>query len=454
MKLKSSLLAPGLVMLFTLLANLPAEDTSIQKIQHFISEIYGTALDITDEQISQLSWVLDNPAQTQEMNVTYRTNGKTITIHREVPRALARLYNLQLLRSGKEKDYRTFVQPQLSEEPLFLSYSSFQKLSRLIQEMDEESYEILKTSAIITAVALSPKAIERADVLLDDLPEDSNQFLSQTAPHAGAIYPLVRSVITRFPDAAEKFKVTFLPNANLRHMLYAEGSQRMFESFRQLDCTEDCQGSRHLWIAHWVVNLSGFQGHMAPKGSVYLNQNIFDALNDIYHATKEHSNTPDSPLELSTYITARAQKLNFPQDDRGLAIALLAAQTRIYTPEHGEKLVKAFDQLSQEDQDRWIHHATQQFTVKPEATPMYLPALLASGIEGGGLDRTVAKMLPLILDVLQSAQELREQETMTSESPLSFRELVREENVKRILFGEEELKAVIAPHSGLVTLSQ
>ena len=471
MKLRSSLLVPGLLMLFSLLGKQPVMESPEQKIQQFIKKAYGTALEITDEQISQLSWILDNPVKTPEMDVAYTYGGRTETIHREVPRTLSRLYNLQLLRSGTEKDYRTFVAPQLNEAPLFLSYERFKVLSQIVQENSEESLEVLKAATIIKGVALSPKAKERADVILEKVPADSNQFLSETARHISAIYPLARSVIKCYPEAEDKFKTVFLPDTNLQHMLYGEGSQAMFTGFRVLASKESHRkdftlwrdhADIKLWLSHWLVSLSGFRGHLAPGGSLYLNQYEADALKSFIDATSAHSTNPESPNELSAYIAERAWSLNLGRtntvkllndpSDRTKAIALLAAQARVYTEEQGKKLEKAFEALSADDQERWIQHATRQFTVQPEATPTYGPALFANGIALKGLEQAVVKLVPLILDATEQANELRKQEQMNWETPLSFRSLAMKENIEGILAEEGKPELVIDPDTGTISL--
>ncbi|WP_281646966.1 hypothetical protein [Parendozoicomonas sp. Alg238-R29] len=453
MKLKSSLLAPGFLTLFTLMANLPVVDTPANKLYRFIQEVFGPALEISDDQVQQLSWVLENPISTPAMDIVYRTNQKTGTIHREVPRALSRLYNLQLLRSGTEKDYRAFVAPQLSGEQLFLSYESFQKISAEFKKLDEESLETLKAAAIIHAVALSPRARERADVILKNIPSDSSQFLTQTAEHAASIYPLARQVISKYPGAEEKFKAIFLPDSNLHHMLYGEGSQAMFKNFRRLACISDCEEKRKLWILHWIVHISGSQGHIVPKGSIYLDQHTYTALGELFNVMATYSNNPDAPVELKEYIAARTRSLGIETtDDNSNAIGLLAALSRVYTPDQGKNLIQGFKQLSQEDQARWIKYSDKQFSIQPVAAPTYIPALLANGFKMAGIARTVSTMLPLILNTLEEVDDLRELEMMTSDTPLSFRELASADSVKRILISGKTPNVDIDTHSGAATL--
>ena len=66
-------------------------------IRDYIKVTYGNRLNISEEQTEQLSWVIDNPEYTPEMDTRADRN----TIHREIPRALSRLYSLQLLRAGE-----------------------------------------------------------------------------------------------------------------------------------------------------------------------------------------------------------------------------------------------------------------------------------------------------------------------------------------------------------------
>ena len=166
-------------------------------------------------------------------------HGKIKGIHKEVPRALSRLYNLQRLRSGTKEDFEKFIAPQkdikaLKEEKAekteALSFESFRQLSAAIHSMDDYHYEGLAAAAIISAVTLSPEAIQKARLIPDlKIPTDSVKFLAATAPEAGKIYPLAQAFNKRFNTGNHLFEVAFMPDSHLRHMMYNEGSLAMYE---------------------------------------------------------------------------------------------------------------------------------------------------------------------------------------------------------------------------------
>ena len=226
MKLKL-LLLPVLVLGFALpvMADDPAS-----VLRRFIETTYGKQLDISPEQIEQLTWVMANSIATPEM----ATRDDPVTIHREIPRALSRLYTLQLLRSGSKADYQQFIAPQKDRDRPRLKYDSFSQMAKLIASIDTASYEVLQAAAIISAVTLSPMARKRAtQVIAKKLPEDSTRFLSVTAPYASQVYPLAYHVARKYPGTSHKFEIIFLPDSHLRHMIYNEGSQAMYSTMKK-----------------------------------------------------------------------------------------------------------------------------------------------------------------------------------------------------------------------------
>ena len=107
-----------------------AANNNITLIRDYVKQTYDNELEISDVQLRQLNWVMDNPQSSPELS------RHTTTIHKEIPRALSRLYNLQRLRSGTEQDYLKLVNPQQESGVEVLTYNSFKKLSRGIRTLD------------------------------------------------------------------------------------------------------------------------------------------------------------------------------------------------------------------------------------------------------------------------------------------------------------------------------
>ena len=109
MRILAKLLFP---MMLLVAENMQAKDTLGLLREHAIAT-FGDELLVSDEQLGQLAWVLDNPVRTPEMNRSESASTKAI-IHPEVDRALSRLYCLQRLRSGSRNDFEAFIAPQVT----------------------------------------------------------------------------------------------------------------------------------------------------------------------------------------------------------------------------------------------------------------------------------------------------------------------------------------------------
>ena len=425
----------------------------VRVIRDYVKLTYDDRLTISEEQLEQLTWVIDNPVSTPEMDV--RTDQKTV--HKEIRRALSRLYCLQLLRSGNPDDYQQFIASQTDSHNPKLNRDSFNQMVKLIGSMDAESYEVLQAGAIISAVTLSPTARSKASfVLKEKLPEDSVQFLSITMAKAMEIYSLARQVIKKYPTAARKFEVIFLPDSHLRHMMYNEGSLAMYSTLRRGFADSSVkQNDLDLWYAHWLVNIAGFRGQDGPVGSRYLTQRTFMAMNQVkVSLDKMYRDTKVNPMQI--YLQKRSNWLHLSswtkKPEERQALASLAALLRLFTPQDGKALFTSFRELSAKDQQKWITHVEQQMNVLPEPAPTYAPAVFANAMKEAGLAKTIQKVLPLVINTYSLGQKMRSAGVLGSNVPLSFRVLASETSVQRILSSEKPLVVDINPENGLATL--
>ncbi|WP_062270563.1 hypothetical protein [Endozoicomonas arenosclerae] len=443
-----------LPLLILLSLNIQANE-AVNLIREYVLITYGKALNITSSQIEQLSWAMDNPNITPEMSADRLPSG----IHREIPRALSRLYSLQLLRSGTEADYDAFILPQKDLDLAALSQKHFNQLSDLIRGLDAESYDTLEAAALISAVTLSPTARGRASMALGKkLPEDSSQFLAVTAEKATSIYPLAKAIAKKYHSDGRKFTIVFLPGSHLRHMMYNEGSLNMYttlkEGFRSGQLKRE---DLNLWYAYWMDNIAGFRGHVSAKGSLYLTENTFRSMNQIKIELDKLQENPDfNPIP--PYLVERAQWLKLPEY-KGLsskeiqALGALAAMMRLFTPEEGSQLLKAFRKLSNEQQKRWVSHVQSQLQTTSYATPTYAPAVFANALIISDLAETVEKVLPFYLNALETAEQARKAGELPETMPLSFRILANDKQV-RALLKTTRPRIQIDPKNGLATLKQ
>ncbi|MGI9276504.1 MAG: hypothetical protein ACR2PT_16870 [Endozoicomonas sp.] len=427
--------------------------TNTEVLKEYIQGTYGERLTISDNQIEQLTWVMENPARTPEMDT--RNGQKASDIHREVPRALARLYALQLMRSGTDRDYQAFTAPQKGLD-VMLNQESFALLSSGISRLDEESYETLEAAVIISAVTLSPKAREKASaVLKEPFPKDSEKFLTFTARKAAAIYPLAEQVTQKYKSDGRKFKIIYFPDSHLRHMMYNEGSASMYSTLREgLRTKKLRQADLDLWYYRWVANIAGFRGHLSDLGSLYLTQNTFMAMNQLKNILDRlRLKTDLNPMEV--YLEHRGRWLGLyaltRKRDERLALTSLGATLRLFAPADGKILKKAFRELSARDQERWIRHTEKQMTETGFPAPTYGPALFTNALDVTDLAETLKKMLPLFLDAMDQEQQLRSKGRLPRNTPISFRSLSTTDSIRAILSTSRPLAVKVDTDTGLVT---
>ena len=408
----------------------------------------------TTSQIEQLAWVINNPLSTPELE----TRKVVENIHPEIPRALARVYCLQLLRSGSERDYQRFISPQINADVNALEQDSFNTLSTFIRQFDNTAYEVLEAAAIISAVTLSPEAINRSQkVLKEPIPTDSVQFLAVTAPYAGDIYPLAGELISRNPDAKKLFEAAFMPDSHLRHMMYNEGSLSMYRHIKKGIANGSInQGILDLWYAHWLANIAGFRGHIAPKGSLYLDQNTYRAVIQFRDIFKKML-AGESINPMLAYLKSRARWLGLDKltKDRTdlTALGSLGASLRLFTPKQGQALFNGFQHLTTSVRQRWRIHTEEQLKELPYPSETYGPALFANTREIVGLEESIKIVIPVYISVLEAEKHMRRSGMLTDNIPVSFRELARKDSIDKILQSRlVSYPVVINPVTGIANI--
>ncbi|MRI32273.1 hypothetical protein EOPP23_04600 [Endozoicomonas sp. OPT23] len=430
------------------------EKKNHQIIQDYIQLTYGDSLPLSSIEIDQLSWVMDNPHSTPEQTATATSSD----IHRDIPRALARIYNLKLLQKGNDEAYRLFIAPQNSLDCQPLSRAAFQNLSRLFQALSLSEIEVLRAAAIISAVPLSPKAKEKAsETFSQPLPQDSTQFLSLTATRAASVYPLAKHIIEKHPSAARLFTIVFFPDSHLRHMMYNEGSLNMYQPLRQALAEKKLnQDDLKLWYAYWVDNIAGFRGHISPVGSVYLSENTYRAMDAVWQQLMKMADQPKfNPMV--GYLKIRSQWLGLDRmigvsSGEKLALAALAATLRLFTPAEGQELVTAFRSLHPKQQSAWEHYQWRQRQLTGTPSPTYVPALFGNALSLTDLQTTIRKLLPFYLKVVQRAEFLRKEGALASSTPVSFFKISQSGTISRLLSASGNPAFLIEPETGLVKL--
>jgi hypothetical protein len=439
---------------------------------------------LSDSELTQLSWSIRGKPSPEKAIIDVGAD----PAYMEVRRCVSRLYCEQALHSG---NYAAFTQNQVAGDEFtpILTQEQFAGLSAKFSNLDKLTRDVLRVSTIISSVPLSPSAKERADAVLgkDNYTQDSVEFLADTfkdIEKGKAIYPLVDELFKKYPQKEQRHRITKLLQAafsskqHYRHMLYTEGNQTMFEALLQgvQEGKIDLEAFQ-FWVNHWTINITGFRGHISPKGSLYLTSNTYRAMQALEMTLARIFSEPviQSSDMLDDYLDKRAgdsflklgdipERTIQPLEKR--LLAHIGAMMRLYHPEEGLALLEGyrFIPVTVTKQLKEIYF---KVPAQNEPTPTYAPALYENGIDfrkeslrnedailrqvrerffsttlkdrAEALIRLVAiadvmvGLLPLNLLALKEYQALRNQGKIAANQPLTFVALASKKEIMDML---------------------
>lgn len=405
-----------------------SDDSTI--ISNYIDNHFPANFKVSANQIDQLSWVLDHNVSTNDLDLYIKSSA----VHTEVSRALTRLYCSQLLRSGTRDSYNAFVAAQLQSnitEPL--TFVTFNKLSKHIQSLQQNDYELLEVAAILAAVGLSEPATTLANKIVDQNPplKDNLDFLSITLRNYGEMYPIAQQVMLDNTAAKKLLYILFPPQTNFRHMLYTEGGVGMFNSLRTMITHGYIDRSElDLLYASWIVNTAGFRGHILQNGSVYLTEPVAQAILKLQTLTYQILDFPTyNPL--LPYLEYRAHGLglqNLPYDDK-LFITHLGCLMRLYNVSQGQRLYASVMKLPKNQRIYAMNYFLIGLDDPTQRTPTYVPALFGNilAATNGDIEKVIAKILPAYNEVLRQYIDQKQSNV------LSFYKLASRDNIQYLL---------------------
>jgi hypothetical protein len=410
----------------------------IHGIRELIEYSYPeNSLQLSIQEIEQILWIDGINYVTPEMNVLIKQNN----IHVEIPRVLTKLYCLELLRNGTQEDYNKFIEAQIaSNNRNILKYQSFKKLSSSVKELDSIAYKAIRISTILSSVSKSPKALELALLKLgkDGISSDNVEFMAETMNKAMDIYPLAREFAANYPKYIPLLKAAFLSNTHFRHMLYTEGGVGMFKNLRTAIKLKTIDKEKlNFWYCYWMVNITGFRGHIAQNGSIYLNEDTFIAINYLKKLVFNMLKDPNyNPLE--HYLKFRAKGLGIDTLEKNkksvMVLAHIGAVLRIYSKEQGRELVEGFNSMSPQQKSNITEHLYVALMDYGDPTPTYGPTTFANGLEysGNNIKNTLRALLPIYTDAMTLGRNLRKSNIIDKQIPISFIDIARRENIQRL----------------------
>lgn len=417
-------------------------------IREYIQATFPANLQLSTEQLDQLSWSVKHKFRSFDLDMQQSNQA----MHMEVSRSLTRLYCLQLLKKGDRNSYEQFVKAQLKthlKEPL--SFASFRILSQHIQQLSIESYNLLETATILSGVSLSAPASDLAQNLsnLEQVGNDKLNFLAVTLRSDVNIYPLTEQMQHSKDTSKKMLYILFPPQTNLRHMLYTEGGAGMFNYLRSMIKHQYINRDElNLWYGFWIVNMSGFRGHVDQRGSIYLSEPVFKAMSKlaehIYLMLDQPSYDPLTP-----YLEYRAELLGFQALplQRRLTLAHLGAMLRLYNQQQGQELQRAVAKLPIRVQTKLQQQYMQYLQDPTKLSPTHAPALFGNALQlcNGDIEEVVRKITPIYVQALHRYSILLQNKNLKTGTILSFNNISASSKVEKILQSKLKIKVWITP---------
>ena len=423
---------------------------------------------LTDAQYEQIAWV-DNTHKTNEMAVVPSSPQLSSIQQRRI---LARLNCLHLLRCGDEASYVIFIQAQ--KEELKLTKEQFDTLSAFIRGLTPMEYDMLWVATTTAISVTASQAAKEADPLHQEPSFDAVNFLAVTMTKCPRIYPAAVELFTKYSSATVEIEAGFsamFATGQLRHMMYTEGGPSMFERLKQKIQTNTLDDrSYNLWFCYWLIDITGFRGHIDSHGSLYLDRNTFQALMclkgilDAFRITLQRGSDSSSIEVLREYLAARATMIGlvadgttglFAPETSRLILAHIAAMLRLFTPAEGCQLQTGLNAL-QSRSDYWdLIMVCDPLRTFDEPTPTFGPALFSNlkEVVGVGIAKAVAYALPIYAAALSKYRELRRDEKLPKDLPLNLNSLASKESIKNILAGIPLPEIEINPKTGEAQLT-
>lgn len=370
-------------------------------IQDHLKEKYDNLKIMTESEMDQLSWNAISKTTTSEGDVIVK-----VPPHVEVVRCTSRLYNLELLRQGKIT-HLDFIAAQPKDKPYSppLSESDYEILTQRFEGYDELKHETLRVATVISSV-YSEKAKQEANRVLGvgKWSEDSVEFFADAfkdIEKAKQMFPLVNKLFEKYKNPADQKRIqaylqtAFSHATHYRHMLYTEGSSKMFRQFlTDFKAGKITRDTFNFLISYWTINIAGFRAQMDKlvKGSSYLTANTFKGMRALEKQLERVFTEPDvtEAQILEAYLDERAAFLQLdaleergevlkgvtfaPEEKRFLAH--VGAMMRLYTPEEGGVLALGYKRIP----DAYKANYAKLYFNYDLATPTYGPAVFQNGI--------------------------------------------------------------------------
>lgn len=388
------------------------------------------------EQYPEILWLADVGVSKTEEGQATESSPYSVQLFAqkfiEFDRTMMTLHCLQLILDGSENAYQEFTADQ--PEAVKLSRASFKNLHtqgvNLIHSHDSgmselEVIQAMEASLVLGDIGKSGKARDIFKSYGVNAP-DHDDFHGE-AMNVLERYPSLCPTYDKLTPLAKKLLIQTANVAHYGHVTHLEGGPSMFTKLKQSHLPSfavafDC-------FVH-ICDTAGALGHVNNKSSIVYTEETDQGKQAVIKACQVLSDSQKTEEDAyNFYLKIRADWLGLNDQDRiDRALTRMGAMLRLFTPEDGKLLKKAFLELDLEQQTKIYMQLDIKKGEELQRTPTYMPALLVNLSNNPELGKTreerisraVMLGLPFLAKVLEKHKQSILENKADPQIPLNF----------------------------------
>ncbi len=399
----------------------------------------------------EISWLADSDVKKTEEGRALEESPYSEQIYGkkfiEFDRTIMGLHCLKLFLQGDKQAYEELTKDQPQDKRL--AWESFKEIHEMGLSLIDSKHkglscnqmaQTLETALILADMGKSPKARAKFESYGATAP-DHDDFYGQ-AVVAMLKNPELSPSFNRLPITAQELLAEVAALIHYGHVTHCEGGAEMFARIKKSAiASRNPLAMRFDSFVH-LCDVAGAAGHVNKKSSVMCTQDTYRALKATYDACLILSDSTKEEFDAyKAYVAVRASWLSFnPQDPTDFMLTRFGSMLRLFTPQEGESLKKAFFKLDEQQRA----HVLKEFGMQKyeRRTPTYMPAVLLNLYNFDPKASLDAKMelavtaLPFLANVLQSQKP-------GAQAPLNFNKVAGavKEDPDLVKYGDFEIDA-------------
>ena len=301
----------------------------------------------------------------------------------EFDRTVTSIECLWMVLSGEQKDFEHFTEKQAEAGIAPLSKHSFCQLKEWMNETlllsglaEKEFISMVEVGLVISDLGKSPGFRDHAVTV--EKAADHDQYLVHLAEALSKQPELITSFQHLNPDA-QSLLLRSIKAPHYGHISHLEGGPEIFSPLTGMD-----KAAFLLSLTLHIFDVAGARGHMEPGTSITYGEQVHTSMQAIRKVGEQMITGDLQPSKGYTeYLNYRAKLLGFDRVDDGKARAMvrIGCMMRLYTPEDGQSLLKAFSAIPEITLTKIITAFDLTQVDSRRVTPTYMPAVLVNLME-------------------------------------------------------------------------